>query len=276
MAVAALRDAEDAVGLRRRGRDVGRRVGVRVRRDVGEKRWSFDPPGRADAVAPSPDGVLVASTRADVDETVVTLVKDGDAEWSTSVPYWIDTGLAWVGSMAYFVGTQSVLVGVDTDAESVKWTTDLRPGDEPAVSSVAATPCAAFVTVDGTVHAVRSDGESAWSNYHGVDDLAIGEDVLYGVSDLGDVRAVAAADGTQRWEADHGTDVDGHTAGFDDELAVDGATVFAGTTDSRLVATSTADGSERWSLDFDSESVRVALAGDALYATCGRRLAAYR
>jgi outer membrane protein assembly factor BamB len=242
----------------------------------GDELWTYDPPGRADTVVPVADGLLVASTRADTDETVLTLVRDGDPGWRVSTPYWIDTGVAWADGTAYFVGTQATLVAVDTDDESLAWSRDLKTGDDPVVASVAATPCAAFATVDGTVHAARPDGEVEWSEYHGLDDLAVADDALYGVTDLGYVREVSQADGTQRWEAFHGLEKDDHTVGFADTIAVDDGAVYAARNDGQLLAVATEDGSLRWRVDQDPEHARLALADGAVYATWMRRLRAYR
>ena len=247
----------------------------------GKEKWTFKPKplGYVKSTLPTADGTLVAVNRSDTAFTgeVLALDLDGQVKWRVSVPSSVNSDLAWVGGMAYVVTRDAVLVAIDTDEEAVTWTRNLQDGDDTAPARLAVTPCAAFVTVDGVLYAVKRDGTLAWSVKTGGRELATDGDTIYSTDGSGYVRAFAVSTGQQRWEQFYGIENSRKADGFDWDPAVDADTIYAGTIDGKLLGISTSDGNKRWTIERDGvHPIEVVVVDDTLYTAWGSHLIAFR
>lgn len=245
----------------------------------GAKQWTADLSLRVHSILPTPDGILMVAYGDDTgEEALVSYDSDGRENGRTPVPVpMIGSNLAWANHRAYLATIDAKLVAFDTVGGTVAWTRNLQDGDDTAPARLAATPCAALVAIDGVLYAVTRDGVPAWSIDASVRELAIDGETVYGLDGSGYVRALAVADGTQRWERFFGVEDWRHTDGFYDDPSVGAETLFAGTLDGKLLAVSTADGSERWAIERDWEGEAIAsVVDDTLYTAWGRHLVAYR
>lgn len=245
--------------------------------ESGTARWTFDAPGGVHRVLPTPAGILVAPWRDEPELAVRALDADGGFEWKAGVPGHVNSALAWVDGLAFLITSDAVLVAIDTEAGTIAWTRDLQDGEDTLPTSLVATPCAVFASVDGVLYGVTRSGDLEWSTPVGVRELATDGRTVYGVFGDGYLRAVSAADGHQRWEAFFGHE-DGHyTDGFYTDPAFDRQSLYAGTLDRKLVAVATADGTARWTLDLGwNADASVTVVDDVLFAAGGRHLVAYR
>ena len=238
----------------------------------GAQKWTSDRSLRVDSILPTVDGILVVANGEDTSNVgLVSLDSDGREKWRVQVPQpMIGSNLAWANHRAYLVTTDAKLVAFDTSEGTVAWMRDLQDGDDTAPARLVATPCAAFVTIDGVLYAVTRDGIQAWSTEAAGRELATDGELIYGFDSWGYLHAVAIADGTQRWEQ-------WHTGGSFTDPTLGAETLFAGSLDGVLLAVSTADGSEQWAIKRDWDGVALpSLVDDTLYTTWGRHLVTYR
>lgn len=243
----------------------------------GAEQWTYHPDEGVDDVLPTPDGLLVlAGTRDDVDR-LVALDDAGEEAWSVRLPGRASSDLAWADGRAYAGSPEAILAAVDTRNADVAWTRDLADGDDTAPISLVATPCGAFVTVDGALYGVARDGTEAWSVDVAGRSLATDGDAVYALDGRGYVRSFAAADGEKRWKAFYGVENFRQTDGFASDPAFDGDTLYAGTLDGQVVAAAADGGDERWTVERDwNGSFGVTVVGDTLYVAGGRHLGAFR
>lgn len=238
-------------------------------------RWTHEPDGGVDDVLPIPDGVLVASTRADSDDTVVALLSDGEVEWDVTVDAWLDSSLGWTDGRAYLATNDAELVAIDTDEGEQLWTRNLHDREDRNPATLLVTPCAVFVAVDEALYAADRDGEVAWSVNKSFRDLATDGEYIYGVDGDGYARSLSIEDGEEDWEEFRGAVNERYTDGFFDGLAIDDETLYAGTLEDGLLAISTDSGDVRWVLERDLDGVSVSVVDDTLYAAWGNRLLAF-